>query len=210
MEILNVDHGFCAYAVGSDGGVILFDCGHGSANRPSTYLPAHGITSIRRFFVTNYDEDHISDLLAVRQNLYIEVLTRNTSMTSAQIRSLKTRPISPAMTELLGMIDSYTWSVTAERLEPVGLRIRLFHNDYPTFTDTNNLSLLTFLDVGDVILFKSLRPTIGYSPACAEQVRADPATYLWAFRCFIFPAMIARARNGSGCSGWARAHSDIA
>ena len=150
LEILNVDHGFCAYAVGSDGGVLLFDCGHDSANRPSTYLPARGITGIRRFFVTNYDEDHISDLLAVRQNLYIEVLTRNTSMTSAQIRSLKTRPISPAMTELLGMIDSYTWGVTAERLEPVGLRIRLFHNDYPTFTDTNNLSLLTFLDVGDV------------------------------------------------------------
>ena len=26
----------------------------------------------------------------------------------------------------------------------------MFHNDYPTFTDTNNLSLLTFLDVGSV------------------------------------------------------------
>ncbi len=24
----------------------------------------------------------------------------------------------------------------------------MFHNDYPSFTDTNNLSLLTFLDVG--------------------------------------------------------------
>ena len=150
FEILNVEHGFCAYAVGSDGGVLLFDCGHGSANCPSTCLPARGITSIRLFFVTNYDEDHISDLLAVRQNLDIEVLTRNASMTSAQIRSLKTQPISPAMTELLGMIDSFTGSATAEQLEPVRLRVWVFHNDYPTFTDTNNLSLLTFLDVGGV------------------------------------------------------------
>ena len=71
-------------------------------------------------------------------------------MTSAQIRSLKTRPISPAMIELLGMIDSFTGSVTAEQLEPDGLRVWFFHNDYPTFTDTNNLSLLTFLDVGGV------------------------------------------------------------
>lgn len=150
FEILNVEHGFCAYAVGSDGGILLFDCGHGPANRPSTYLPARGITSIRRFFVTNYDEDHISDLLAVRKNLYLEVLTRNTSMTSAQIRSLKTPPISPAMNELLSMVDTFTGGVTAEQLEPAGLQVWMFHNDYPSFTDTNNLSLLTFLDVGHV------------------------------------------------------------
>ena len=150
LEILNVEHGFCAYAVGSDEGVLLFDCGQGSANRPSACLPARGITSISRFFVTNYDEDHISDLLAVRQNLDIKVLTRNSSMTSAQIRALKTQPISPAMTELLGMIDSFTGNVTAEQLEPGGLRVWFFYNDYPMFTDTNNLSLLTFLDVGDV------------------------------------------------------------
>lgn len=150
FEILNVEHGFCAYAVGSDGGALLFDCGHGVANRPSIYLPARRITSIRRFFATNYDEDHISDLLAVRRNLYIEVLTRNSSMTSNQIRSLKTPPISPAMNELLGMVDSFTNGVTAEQLEPAGLKVWFFHNDYPAFTDTNNLSLLTFLDVGHV------------------------------------------------------------
>lgn len=150
FEILNVEHGFCAYAVGSDGGVLLFDCGHGSASRPSTYLPARGIRSIRRFFVTNYDEDHISDLVAVRQNLYLEVLTRNASMTSAQIRALKTPPISPAMNELLGMVDSYTGQVAPHQLEPDGLQVWFFHNHYPTFSDTNNLSLLTFLDVGTI------------------------------------------------------------
>lgn len=150
FEILDVEHGFCAYAVGSDGGVLLFDCGHGSVNRPSTYLPDRGIINIRRFFVSNYDEDHISDLLAVHQNLHIEVLTRNTSMTSSDIRWLKTPPISPAMNELLGMIDSFTGGVTPEQLEPAGIRVSIFHNDYPTFTDTNNLSLLTFLDVGNV------------------------------------------------------------
>ena len=150
FEILNVEHGFCAYAIGSDGGVLLFDCGHGSANRPSTYLPDRGITNIRRFFVTNYDEDHFSDLLAVRRNLHIEVLTRNTSMTSSIVRSLKTPPISPAMNELLGMIDSFTGGVSPQQLEHAGLRVQFFCNDYPKFTDTNNLSLLTFLHVGAV------------------------------------------------------------
>ena len=150
FEILNVEHGFCAYAIGNDGGVLLFDCGHGTVNRPSTYLPARGITNIRRFFVTNYDEDHISDLREVRRRLYIEVLTRNPSMTRNNIRSLKTPPISPAMNELLDMIDSFTEDVSLQQLDPAGIKVWSFYNNYPMFTDTNNLSLLTFLDVGSV------------------------------------------------------------
>ena len=150
FEILDVEHGFFAYAVGSDGGVLLFDCGHSSTIRPSSYLPARGIKTIRRLLITNYDEDHISDLVAVRRSLNIEVLTRNSSMNSSQIRSLKTPPISSAMTELIGMVDTFTGDVTTEQLEPAGLRVRIFHNNYPQFTDTNNLSLLTFVDVGNI------------------------------------------------------------
>ena len=150
FEILNVEHGFCAYAQGADGRVLLFDCGHSDVNRPSVYLPARGIHSIQRLFVTNYDEDHISDLVAVRRNLDIRVLTRNPSMTSSQIRSLKAPPISPAMTELLSMVDTFTGEVSAAELESKGLQVWFYHNSYPRFTDTNNLSLLVFLDVGSV------------------------------------------------------------
>ena len=150
FEILNVEHGFCAYAIGEDGSVFLFDCGHSVWNRPSSLLPERGIKRIRRFFVTNYDEDHISDLLNVRETLEIEILSRNPSLTSSEIASLKTPPISPAMKELLNMVDSYTETVTLEQLEPPGLNVEFFHNNYPDFTDTNNLSLLTFLKVGNL------------------------------------------------------------
>ena len=150
FEILNVEHGFCAYAIGRDGGAFLFDCGHSPATRPSTYLRMRGITRIRRFFVMNYDEDHISDLPNVRQALNIEILTRNTTLTSAQIRSLKERPISTAMNELLRMIDSYTIGVLPGQLIVPGLSVNIFHNNYPNFIDTNNLSLLTFLNVGSI------------------------------------------------------------
>ena len=150
FAILNVEHGFCAYAVGRDGGVLLFDCGHGSTIRPSTYLPRQGISQIRRFFVTNYDEDHISDLINVRRYVDIEILTRNGSLTSDQIRSLKTPPLRSAMKELLAMVDSFTGEVAPHRFDPDGIRVSVFWNDYPLFTDTNNLSLLTFLNVGDV------------------------------------------------------------
>lgn len=149
VAILDVEHGFCAYAVGRDGGVLLFDCGHGATIRPSTYLHGQGISRIRRFFVTNYDEDHISDLINVRRYLAIEILTRNPSLTSTQIRSLKTPPLSPAMKELLAMVDDYTGEVASDRFDPEGIRVSVFWNDYPLFSDTNNLSLLTFLEVGN-------------------------------------------------------------
>ena len=151
FEILNVEHGFAAYAVAGDGSIFLFDCGHSPTCHPSKYLRAQRIYSIRRLFITNYDEDHISDLPNLRRPpLSVETLTRNTSLSSTQLRKLKTPPISPAMTSLLDMIDRYTEDVPYEKLEPPGVQAWTFQNSYPTFTDTNNLSLLTFLDVGSV------------------------------------------------------------
>lgn len=150
FEILNVEHGFAAYALANDGSVLLFDCGHAPTCGPSDYLSAQGIRAIRRLFITHYDEDHIGDLPNVWRSLSIEVLTRNPSLTSTQLRRLKPPPLSAAMKVLLGMIDSYTGEVSNEQLEPSGIRVCTFYNTYPTFTDTNNLSLLTFLDVGPV------------------------------------------------------------
>jgi beta-lactamase superfamily II metal-dependent hydrolase len=150
LEILNVEHGFCAFAVGTAGDVFLFDCGLGPSCRPSSYLPARGIRSIQRFFVTNYDEDHIEDLPALRRALSIELLSKNPSLDARIVRSLKQPPISPAMQEMLSMLDSYTGVVAPEQLDPPGLRAVSYSNPYPRFTDTNNLSLLTFLDVGSV------------------------------------------------------------
>lgn len=48
------------------------------------------------------------------------------------------------------MLESYTGGVSPDQLDPAGLRAWSYSNPYPRFTDTNNLSLLTFLDVGSV------------------------------------------------------------
>lgn len=58
-----MSHGFCAYVVADNGNVILVDCGHDGANfRPSTYLRNSGCTGIESLIISNYDEDHVSDL----------------------------------------------------------------------------------------------------------------------------------------------------
>ena len=76
FEILNVEHGFAAYAIAEDNSVLLFDCGYSSTCRPSEHLWRQGIRVIRRLFVTNYDEDHIADLPVLRRCFEIETICR--------------------------------------------------------------------------------------------------------------------------------------
>jgi len=97
FEILNVEHGFAAYAIAQNDSVLLFDCGHSTTCRPSDYLWKKGIRVIRRLFITNYDEDHIADLPMLEETFDIEILTRNKSLGAAELRNIKEPPISTAM-----------------------------------------------------------------------------------------------------------------
>lgn len=154
--ILDVGHGFCAYAEADNGGLCVFDCGHKTNPevRPSVVLPrpraGWGKPHIGRFFITNFDEDHISDLPRLRETYYIEVLHRNKSISPDRLRTLKLEggPISPAMEACLQMMGEYTGGVSNPPDLP-GLSWIVYWNNYgESFTDTNNISLVTFLNVG--------------------------------------------------------------
>lgn len=152
FKIFDVGHGFCALAVAQNGNTLLFDCGHKAdpEYRPSDFLPAeYRLQGIDYLFITNYDEDHISDLPRLSQKLWIAWLYRNPSLSPEVLLQIKLQqgPISPAMETLLSMITTYTdtWSPPP----PIpGITFRLYYNHYPEFTDTNNLSLVIVLDVG--------------------------------------------------------------
>lgn len=148
FEILDVGHGFCAWLYHDNTNAMLFDCGHKTLPefRPSQYLASQGIGRIDRFFVTNYDEDHISDLPQLRSQMSISILHRNTSISVPQLRALKqqTGPISAAMESFMRMADGYTGIATGTPAFP-GVGYSVYQNEYPVFTDTNNLSSVIFL-----------------------------------------------------------------
>lgn len=148
FEILDVGHGFCAWLFHDNTNVMLFDCGHKSYPdvRPSRYLAGQGIRRIDRFFVTNYDEDHVSDLPSLMAQMSISILHRNTNISVDELRALKRQsgPISPAMESLLEMSNGYTSVVTDPPAFP-GVDYSIYQNSYPQFTDTNNLSSVIFL-----------------------------------------------------------------
>ena len=115
FTIHDVGHGFCAHLKHDNGNVMLWDCGHKAdpEHRPSQFLPESGIRTVHRMFLTNYDEDHISDLPNLRRAVRINILHRNRSITPAQLKRLKEEsgPISPAMESLLSMHESYTGDI---------------------------------------------------------------------------------------------------
>ncbi len=150
FEILDVEHGFAAYAIARDGSVLLFDCGASETCWPSVCLWEQGIRVIHQLFVTNYDQDHIADLPMLRDHFKIETLTRNFSVNSTELRKLKRPSLSYAMRSLVEMIDDFTEEVSTGPFEYPGIQVQTFYNDYPLFTDPNNLSLLTFLNIGDI------------------------------------------------------------
>ena len=146
LIIHDVGHGMCiSLTHGST--AWLWDCGGDGDNRPSVFLPNMGITEIEQFCVTNYDEDHISDLPNLRNNVYIASLSRNKTIDADGLRQLKCRGgrITPAMESLLAMIKEYSVpSNSGTKLPGVGHSI--FLNSFGDFGDTNNCSLVTFLN----------------------------------------------------------------
>lgn len=153
IRIFDVEHGFCAYIIADNGNVMLIDCGHNSSTgfRPSDYLPAKGCNGVERLVISNYDEDHLSDLPNLRRRLPIQVLHRNRSISGDELRRLKldSGPIAPGMQSLLDMINTYTSDVTNPPEFPE-TELAFFSNRYSDFQDSNNISLVTFLHYRDI------------------------------------------------------------
>src|SRR5947199_8265071 len=91
IQILDVAHGFCAYVVADTGSAMLIDCGHNAATgfHPADHLKYHRCQAIDRFFVLNYDEDHLSGLPRLKGCMPIQTLHRNTSVSPEVLRTLK-------------------------------------------------------------------------------------------------------------------------
>jgi beta-lactamase superfamily II metal-dependent hydrolase len=148
FKIHDVGHGSCISLLHENGNSMLWDCGHQDSNRPSTFLPQEeGIKRVDHFFVTNYDEDHISDLPLLRQNVSPTLLHRNTSIDAAALRVLKRQngPISNAMESMLDMIATYTHTPQTLPSFP-NVEFKTYCNSFDQFDDTNNCSLVTFIN----------------------------------------------------------------
>ncbi|TAJ36859.1 MAG: hypothetical protein EPO55_20250 [Reyranella sp.] len=148
VQIFDVEHGGCALVTADTGARMLIDCGHNASTgfRPSTYLPRIGVTYLDELVITNYDEDHVSDLPNLIRSVGIGILTRNPTVSGPQLLDLKSETgAGPGITSLARMTGNYTGSVTS-RPNYGAMTYNAFWNRYPfDFDDENNLSFVLFL-----------------------------------------------------------------
>jgi beta-lactamase superfamily II metal-dependent hydrolase len=148
LTLFNVGHGFCAYATTPGTGNLLFDCGYDYDLQfyPSRYFKDRNIRNISELVLSHFDQDHVANIASLREVVTFGVLTRNPSVPVEFVRSEKQRigQVTAAMESALQMHRDWTEPVTVWP-DYGGVKITHFWNSYPTFTDMNNLSLVTFL-----------------------------------------------------------------
>jgi hypothetical protein len=168
IEIFDVEHGQCALVTADDGEHMLIDCGHNATSgwRPSEMLAARGIRRLNTLAISNCDEDHMNDLNNVaeyllsddRQMVNIRYLNHNSDITPDVIRQMKEpHALTNCMQWLCWLVPKFSG--------PGGVAFptfgrgtcAMYRNTYPLALDdptepgfSNNMSLVTFLHLGDI------------------------------------------------------------
>jgi len=154
LRIWDVEHGACAmvqHVNGQYGGrLAMIDSGSMDEWRPSTYI-RHDLVRDRLdyLFITNADQDHMSDLHGLWDaGIAVPVLYRNPSYTGEQMRQIKRQsgPLTNDAERYVSACEQYNQPLAEPfDLHMSGITANLFWNPYPTFTNTNDLSLVIFI-----------------------------------------------------------------
>jgi beta-lactamase superfamily II metal-dependent hydrolase len=127
----------------------MIDCDNNDTTgwRPSRWVAVKGL-SVANLTITNFDEDHVGDLPALRP--YVETYTVNWTVPTAAVRRAKAVDgVGRGVATALSMVD------TADGIDHaidwgLGFEVKRFCHRYGTFYDENSLSVVTFVRYGDV------------------------------------------------------------
>ena len=151
LKIFDVRHGFCAALISGDK-LVLIDCGHDSnAFRPLEWLYEQGFRHIDALIVSNFDQDHVSDIKAVRDYFTVGRLAVNPTVSAETLRIIKIKggPISDQMQILINSMNNPILNSIDRIPHTMGnVSMEFYCVYYPYETDTNNLSLVTYLQFG--------------------------------------------------------------
>lgn len=155
LRICDVEHGACALitptANPAAGPLAMIDVGDASDFQPSHHIRnVMGRSVVDYLFITNADQDHISDLDGLAQSgISVATFYRNASINPQQLQLIKQQggPLTADMQRYLALHSSHIHPVTRP-FDGVmgGITARTYCNSYPTFEDTNNLSLVAVFD----------------------------------------------------------------
>jgi hypothetical protein len=136
--------------------IAMIDAGNSEVWSPGSYIRyAIGRTTLDYLFITNADQDHMSDLRGLGQvGVTVDTLIRNPSYTGATMRAIKlgSGPLTGDAEWYVAACDSFNVPPSLPFDQGMnGITCELFHNPFPRFIDTNNLSLVVFIRYGGTV-----------------------------------------------------------
>ncbi|MEX6725796.1 ComEC/Rec2 family competence protein [Parapedomonas caeni] len=163
LRIWDVEHGACAMlhplVDGIAGRLAMIDSGCMAQWRPSTFI-RQGLNrgTLDYLFITNADQDHMSDLEGLeREGIFVDTLFRNPTYTGPEMYAIKSisGPVSADAQWYVQACGAYDTPTSLPfNANMGGITANCFFNHYPQFTDTNDLSLVVFIEfAGFKILF---------------------------------------------------------
>lgn len=158
LKIFDVEHGACALLKCDDNTTMMLDAGHNASTgwKPGWYLKSQKIQRLDMLTITNYDEDHVSGIENLFEEVSVGWLWRNKSVSTVTLKHLKSEDgMGTGIDRLCHAIDHiFTGDGTSPQPGFQGLYREAFHNQYPTFEDENNLSFVVHLNCHGVgVLF---------------------------------------------------------
>lgn len=162
LRIWDVEHGACAMlhhlSYGVAGKLAMIDSGSTYGWRPSVFIKnGLGRNQLDYLFITNADQDHMSDLDGLwQEGINVKTLTRNPHPPADELRKIKAAGgMSNDIERFLRIHASYNQTVTEPFNDHMGgITYKTFFNKFPDFTDTNNLSCAVFIEfAGFRVLF---------------------------------------------------------
>lgn len=167
LEIFDVEHGACALLTCDDGTRMMIDCGHNATTgwQPGSALKKRGAKHLDMLTITNYDEDHVSGLPNLLENVDVRWLWRNKSVTPDILKKLKSEDgMGCGIDALVEMANRFSGDASGSApLEFPGVVRKVFCNKYPAFDDENNLSMVLQLTINGIgFLFPGDLETAGW------------------------------------------------
>lgn len=146
IDIFDVGHGACSVITCPDGKRLMIDCG--SKSDPPYWWPSiqfYGGT-FAGLILTNLDEDHVDDFESTLKNLRISTVCMNDTIDAAGLKQIK----RDGMGVGINAVHNYLQSPTCLNLplDMPQITVSMFRFPLGAFSDTNNLSLMTFVEYG--------------------------------------------------------------
>lgn len=180
LRVWDVEHGACAMfhhlSNGQAGRLAMIDSGCTNSWRPSRHIRYElNRPTLEYLFITNADQDHMSDLKGMDdEEVFVRTFIRNPTYTGQQLAAIKAigGPLTRDASWYVDACNSFNQPVT----EPFddymgGITATWFFNPYPQFNNTNDLSLVIFIEyAGFKILFPGDLEVAGW-----RALLSDPA-----------------------------------